>query len=97
LRGFYLLKSSCFPLFQRRKEKDKSPSFPLFLRGIKNNFPSLEKRGQGRFYFNQIPLHPPLQKGEKKKSNFPSLEKRGPWGIFIPSNPPSSPFFKGGK
>ncbi|MBP7793309.1 MAG: hypothetical protein KA120_09670, partial [Candidatus Goldbacteria bacterium] len=53
------------------KEKYKSPSFPLFLRGIINYFPLFEKEGLGEILFFQIPLIPPFLKGKKKKTNPP--------------------------
>jgi len=62
-------------------KKDKSPSFPLFLRGkIRQVISPLWKKGvRGDFILLNLPLFPFL-KGKKKKTN-----------------PPSSPFFKGGK
>ncbi|MBP7792855.1 MAG: hypothetical protein KA120_07320 [Candidatus Goldbacteria bacterium] len=51
---------------------------PPFLKGDdnKNKFPSLEKRGQGRFYPFKSPSFPLFQRDDKKRK-FPSLEKRG--------------------
>jgi len=60
----------------KEKKENKSPSFPLFLRG-KKIFSPLWKRGAREDFILLNPPSPPFSKGDNKTSNFPSLEKRG--------------------
>ncbi len=71
-------------------EKDKSPSFPLFLRGKRNNFPLWKRGARGDFYSFKSPSFPLFLRGMKK--NFPSLKKRGQ-GRFYSFKSPFFPLF----
>jgi hypothetical protein len=59
---------------------EPNPPVSPFVKGgnkEKEKFPSLEKRGKGRFGGTNSPVSPFVKGGKKEKERFPSLEKRG--------------------